>query len=94
MSYLIPLPLMTSLMLTTASCHVLIKTGNAKLQDCWRAALHEAVCGLKTTSRAAAGSRSPAMALELEPAFKTWPVMAAVSRGRSSLTKLDLYLSP
>lgn len=71
----------------------LLKQG---VQNCRavRAALHRAVCGLETTSWAAAGSRSSAMALELEPGFQTWPVMAAVSRGRSSLTKLDLNLSP
>lgn len=71
----------------------LLKQG---VQNCRavRTALHRAVCGLETTSWAAAGSRSSAMALELEPGFQTWPVMAAMSRGRSSLTKLNLNLSP
>lgn len=94
LSYLILLPLLTSLMLTTAFCHVPTKAGSADLQGCLGAALHRAVCGLKTTSWAAAGSRSSAMVLEPEPGFQTWPVMAAMSRGRSSLTKLDLNLSP
>lgn len=94
LSYLIPLPLLTSLMQTTAFCHFPTKAGNAKLQGCLRAALHRAVCGLKTTSWAAAGSRSPASGSSWSQAFKTWPAMAAMSRGRSSLTKLDLNLSP
>jgi len=50
-------------MLMTTFCRVAIKAGNAEWQGCLGAALHRAVCGFKTRSRAAAGGRSWAVAL-------------------------------